>query len=277
MKTLQLHTSLTIMCLSSVAGSEPTLAGFKYDILPLGELKPKGWIHDQLKLEADGLAGHLYDFYRYVKDSTWLGGTYEYSELHESAPYWYNALVPLAYILDDVRLKTQVNDFLDYVLAHQSEDGWLGPEKTPETRGIWARMLLLQGMSNHAIAEPSREDEIVTAMHRYVHLTHSMLSDNFTGFLPRETDTFDPYRFGVSRAHEYSLSLQWLYDHHPRNQSAVLWQTMDLMWQAASTGGADWRTYLTPETFNRGASPKRNPPKIEHGVTMAEGKSQSIL
>lgn len=101
---------------------------------------------DQLQLQAAGLSGNLFDFYRYVKDSLWVGGTEEYSELHEAGPYWYNAIVPLAYVLDDERLKGQANYFLDYVIDHQAEDGWLGPETTHATRGIWARCLLLQAM-----------------------------------------------------------------------------------------------------------------------------------
>lgn len=97
-------------------------------------------------LEANGLAGHLFDFYRYVAQSIWLGGTYEYSELHESAPYWFNYIVPLAFTLGDTRLKEQAQRFLDYTLEHQAEDGWLGPETTRQTRGIWARTLLFFGL-----------------------------------------------------------------------------------------------------------------------------------
>lgn len=62
------------------------LAPYKYDLLPIGSISPQGWIKSELKLQADGLAGHLFDFYRYVKDSLWVGGTDEYSELHEAAP-----------------------------------------------------------------------------------------------------------------------------------------------------------------------------------------------
>ena len=78
---------------------------YQYDLLSIGDVTPQGWIKDQLQLQASGLSGNLFKFYRYVKASTWLGGTEEYSELHESAPYWYNAIVPLAYVLDDERLK----------------------------------------------------------------------------------------------------------------------------------------------------------------------------
>lgn len=118
------------------------MAPFKYSSFPLGSIKATGWLQDQLVLEANGLAGHLFEFYRYVANSTWVGGTYEYSELHESAPYWFNYIVPLAFTLDDPRLKNQAQQFLDYAIDHQAADGWLGPETTRQTRGIWARSLL---------------------------------------------------------------------------------------------------------------------------------------
>jgi hypothetical protein len=62
------------------------LAPFTHSTFPLGSIKATDWLHDQLVLEASGLASHLIDCYRYVANSTWVGGTYEYSELHESAP-----------------------------------------------------------------------------------------------------------------------------------------------------------------------------------------------
>lgn len=117
-----------------------------YQALPLGSAKPQGWLKDQLEKSAAGLAGNLFNFYRYVKDSQWLGGNSEYSNLHESAGYWFNGLVPLAFGLDDARLKGQVKYFLDYILANQQDDGWIGPETTPHTRGLWGRCYIMLGL-----------------------------------------------------------------------------------------------------------------------------------
>lgn len=117
-----------------------------YRSLPLGSVKPEGWLKDQLEKSAAGLAGNLFNFYRFVKDSQWLGGDTEYSDLHESAPYWFNGIVPLAYSLDDATLKDQAKTFVDYILAHQQDDGWLGPETTPQTRGLWGRCYIMLGL-----------------------------------------------------------------------------------------------------------------------------------
>jgi carbohydrate-binding DOMON domain-containing protein len=119
---------------------------FKYQTLPLGSIKPLGWLRNQLELSASGLAGHEWDFYRFVNNSTWTGGTWEYSGLHETAPYWFNYIVPLAYTLDDARLKKQAKEFLDHVLATQQADGWLGTETKSEERGLWGRFFVLMGM-----------------------------------------------------------------------------------------------------------------------------------
>jgi hypothetical protein len=134
------------------------LKPFKYISLPLGSIKASGWLHNEIRLSGDGLGGHLYDFYRFVRRSTWLGGDTEYSELAESATYWFNYIVPLAWVLDDDRLKDQARAFLDYTLEHQAEDGWLGPEKTRQTRGIWARSLLFFGLMVSPVCNICNDD-----------------------------------------------------------------------------------------------------------------------
>ncbi|KAL3476611.1 hypothetical protein BJX99DRAFT_258361 [Aspergillus californicus] len=249
------------------------LVPFKYDTFPLGAIKASGWLRDQLVLSANALPGHLFDFYRFVAGSTWLGGTYEYSELNEAAPYWFNYIVPLAYTLDDARLKKQAKRFLDYTLEHQAEDGWLGPETTRQTRGIWARSLLFFALVQYAEAEPSETDRIVEAMHRFTNLAHSMLQNNFTGLLQNtdEGDNFDPFGFGVSRTHELPLALQWLYENHPRGNRDVIWETMELMFAGGRKGSRDWTAFFVEGVFPTVGTPNLTTSGFTHGVNLAQG------
>ena len=41
-------------------------------------IKPRGWLRDQLQIQADGLTGHLDEFWEDVgPNSGWLGGSGE--------------------------------------------------------------------------------------------------------------------------------------------------------------------------------------------------------
>ncbi|KAI8628037.1 duf1680 domain-containing protein [Xylariaceae sp. FL1651] len=244
-----------------------------YHALPLGSVKPQGWLKDQLEKSAAGLAGNLFNFYRFVKDSQWLGGTSEYSDLHESAPYWFNGLVPLAFGLDDSTLKGQVKTFLDYILDHQQDDGWLGPETTPQTRGLWGRCYIMLGLMQYAQADSSETDRIVDAMYQYIELVHSMLQDNFTGLIPKDGDIFDGSGWGPARAHEMHIPLQWLYENHPKNNSELIWDTMDLMIQGNSVFGVDWRKFFVEGAFPEVVYAPRDQSYtwlFTHGVNLAE-------
>lgn len=75
--------------------------------LPLGDIKPKGWLEEQLRRMAGGLTGTLDEIYPEVVGSSngWLGGD---GDGWERGPYWIDGLLPLAYILDDEELKSKV-------------------------------------------------------------------------------------------------------------------------------------------------------------------------
>jgi len=114
-------------------------------------------------------------------------------------------------------------------------------------------------------------------MHKFVSLANSMLKDNYTGFIQQPGDDFDPWGFGVSRAHELSSSLQWLYEVHPDGQEAVIWETMELMWSGAVVGGKDWTTFFVEGVFPLlGTPPEKVIGGFEHGVNMAQGKQSRL-
>ncbi|KAL1613317.1 hypothetical protein SLS54_010739 [Diplodia seriata] len=256
-----------------------TLVPMKYELFPLGSIKPQGWFRDQLRLCGQGLGGKLFYFYRFVKDSTWLGGTWEYSPLNEAAPYWYNYIVPLAFSFDESadadlarELRGQAEHFLQYTLDHQSADGWLGPETTQQTRGIWARCLLLQGLMNHAVADAAKRDAIINAMLKFVKLVENMLERDYEGYLPKDGDEFDKQWFGVARAHELSTTLQWLYDEAEAVQHRdSIWNVMEMLWEGSRLAKRDWTVFFTKENFPQKPSVKHHSPNFQHGVNVAQG------
>jgi len=82
------------------------LAAPAFQPLPLGAIRPRGWLQRQLRLQADGLSGHLDEFWPDVSQSQWFGGT---AEGWERAPYWLDGAIPLAWLLDDQPLKARIS------------------------------------------------------------------------------------------------------------------------------------------------------------------------
>src|SRR5262245_36309834 len=106
-----------------------SFSGAAFTPLPLGAVRPLGWLRDQLRIQADGLTGHLEEFWPDLgPDNMWLGGA---REGWERGPYYLDGLVPLAHLLDDERLKRMAARWLDSILAMQDGRGWIGPVQAP--------------------------------------------------------------------------------------------------------------------------------------------------
>lgn len=75
--------------------------------------------------------------------------------------------------------------------------------------------------------------------------------------------------------------MQWLYENYPRNNSQVIWETMELMIDGGVLWGADWRTYFVegvyPEVYYDGITPWNLSWVFLHGVNHAEGEDQQRL
>lgn len=255
---------------------------FVYDEIPLGQITPKGWLLAEMETEAAGLGGHLYDFYRFVHNSSWLGGTQEYSKLNEAFPYWLNALVPLAYTLNDARLKAQVHSATDYLLQHMiAADGWIGPEKDGY-RLLWARTLIFFAWTPLVDANATYAEPIVTAMHDFNDLMLSMLRNNGTGLIEQFNSTLGPEYFfwHMSRVAETIVSLQWLYDKYPRGNEAKLLESMALLhhygykWEDWYVNG----TYAFKDLYELSDDVTNENFQFLHGVNVGEGlKAAAVI
>ncbi len=109
--------------------------------LPLGSVRPRGWLARQLRIQADGLSGHLDEFWPDVGESQWFGGQ---AEGWERAPYWLDGVIPLAWSLGAVDLQAKVSEYVTTIVRRQRSDGWYGPypiDAGARPYDLWAILL----------------------------------------------------------------------------------------------------------------------------------------
>ena len=171
----------------------------KYNFLKAADLIPTGWLYNQLKTEADGLAGNLDKIWPDVRDSRWIGGS---CEGWERVPYWLDGFVPLAYLLRDDDRIARAKKYIDAILAGQCEDGWICPCNEDERAGydMWALLLLTKVLVVYADCEPSYADRIETAVSRAIKQAIGHLSEH------------PLFNWGKYRWFEGLIAAYWLYE-----------------------------------------------------------------
>jgi hypothetical protein len=162
----------------------------RYMELPLGAIKPEGWLKLQMLSQVTGLTGHLDEVYPNVVGArnAWLGGD---GDAWERGPYWIDGLLPLAYILDDNDLKAKAQVWVEAILGSQKENGYFGPDtdRDPEpglqrnnSHDWWPKMVALKILKQYYMA--TRDSRVVPFLDRYFRYQLKMLPqyhlDNWT-------------------------------------------------------------------------------------------------
>ncbi len=131
--------------------------------LPLGSIKPKGWVLNQLKLMAEGMVGHLPELSRFINEKSgwWTFKTRGWEEL----PYWLKGYHNLAYILNDKNMVNEANKWLEAALKSQQPDGYFGPPENKKNHDHWPNMIMLFIFRSHY--EITKDPRIITFMTKY--------------------------------------------------------------------------------------------------------------
>jgi hypothetical protein len=147
-------------------GNPEPLKQNAYIRLPLGSIKPEGWLKSQLEAQAAGLTGNIDDFWPDLVNSSWRGGD---GEAWERGPYFLDGLVPLAYLLDDEKLKEKVNTWIEPILSSSSDSGWYGPSKNKDRWPLAVANKVL--MQYYEATSDARALEVLKKYFRYLHDT----------------------------------------------------------------------------------------------------------
>lgn len=179
--------------------TDSTLVDQTYEPLDLGEITPRGWLRSQLELQAEGLSGHLDEFWPPLADNQWLGGE---NDGWERGPYYADGLVPLAYLLDDEDLKTKAEKWVTGFLDWQHDDGWIGPRKPAFSRfpnDVWPRAIILKVFRQYYQA--TRDERVIDCALDFCRHLHEC------GFEDYPLERWAKFRWA-----DLAVAVHWLYE-----------------------------------------------------------------
>jgi uncharacterized protein len=161
--------------------------------LPCGSIRPLGWLRSQLRVQADGLSGHLDETWADVgPNSGWLGGS---GESWERGPYYLDGLVPLAYLLEDKVLKDKAQKYIDWTLDNQQPNGMIGPASNDDW---WPRFVMIKALTQYQ--ELTGDTRVIPFLEKYFH------------YQLKSLPTRPLKNWGKFRWQDQLLSVIWLYN-----------------------------------------------------------------
>lgn len=213
---------------AGVVKNRPPLQGNAFYPLPLGAVKPKGWLRRQLQIQANGLSGHIDEFWPDLENSGWLG---KGGDSWERGPYYMDGLVPLAFLLDDPVLVEKARKWVSWTLDHQRPDGDIGPLSNPPKprEDWWPNMIVLKALTQ--FQEATGDARVIPLMQRYFqHQAAKLAADPLSSWAQ--------YRW-----EDEVLSILWLYN---RTGDAKL---LDLA-KALHSQGYDWKAQFADSRYH---------------------------
>lgn len=164
----------------------------KLQKLPLGDIKPKGWLLNQLKTQANGLTGKVSELFEDLgENSAWLGGK---GESWERGPYYLDGLMPLAYLLNDNSLKQKTQIWIDSIFNSQDANGFFGPKSNLDW---WPRMVVTKMMPSYF--EATYDERVVPFLTKYYQ------------YMFKNLDERPLYSWANARGVEELIGIDWLH------------------------------------------------------------------
>lgn len=172
-----------------------------WNLYTTDQIKPQGWLRDQLVIQAEGLSGNLDKIWPDVRDSAWIGGD---REGWERVPYWLDGFIPLAYLLDDGDMMARAKKYIDAIVAAQKPDGWICPcaDGDRATYDPWAVLLITKVLTVYY--DCSKDERIPEVIRKVLKNYYDMLKSG-------ETKLFS---WGKYRWFEGFIAVSFIYERY---------------------------------------------------------------
>ncbi len=156
-------------------GNKAPLQPLSFIKLPVGSIKPKGWILKYLELQRDGLTGKLGEISAWLdkNNNAWFSDNAQGDHGWEEVPYWLKGYGDLGYILKDKKIIAETKLWLEKVFQSQTPDGYFGPSVIEKeqannkdtTPDLWPNMVMLWCMQSYY--EYSNDARVIPFMTKY--------------------------------------------------------------------------------------------------------------
>ncbi|RZS74580.1 beta-L-arabinofuranosidase (glycosyl hydrolase family 127) [Pseudobacter ginsenosidimutans] len=246
--------------------SLPNFQSPVYQELPLGAIKPRGWLLQQLTIMRKGTTGNLDGWLKKISDNGWRGGN---GDAWEATPYWLDGAVPLAWLLNDTAFKIRMMQYINWTLDHQRPSGYFGPITKQERESgksitaadcnngedWWPKMVMLKVLQQYYSA--TEDKRVLLFMTKYFQYQYQALQQ-----CPLNKWT----EWAEARGMDNILIVQWLYQKTKQPQLlqlAAALQKQTLPW-SKFFAGRDW-------TINAAAYQNDQHWMARHGVNVAMG------
>jgi hypothetical protein len=225
--------------------NRPPLAPSPLVKLPIGSIRPKGWLLSQLQLMRNGFTGRLPEVSPFLgEDSGWItlkGPGWE------EMPYWLKGYADLGTILKDQEIIAIAKKWLDLAFRSQEEDGFFGPPDNRKNKDLWPNMLVLSCLQN--LYEATGDERVIPFLTKYFRFEHNLPAADLL-----------PESWQKLRGGENLESIYWLYN---RTGEPFLLELARRLYERT----ADWETdIINPERDKNWAVSR-----FYHGVNITMG------
>ncbi len=136
--------------------------------LPVGAVKPEGWLKECMVRQKNGLSGHLGEISSWLqkKDNAWLDENGKGKWGWEELPYWLKGYANTAYIFEDEKALEETKIWIEGALRSQRENGDFGPDQVEKgVRDFWGNMIMLYCLQSYY--EYTEDQRVLDLMTRY--------------------------------------------------------------------------------------------------------------